>query len=293
MFFIVGEIEALISTELYEDYNKYFVIGSVLILKLFSLLTITASKHYVNITSNNLIRIYSSKDLSKDYVKIVHLQEYTIEKLENDINAFVSKYKQFRNNDQERQRLKNDEENMNRLRNSKFSNCDRSESYSKPDKNEVNISLIQKNCVKTLHSNPTSTSHLVNNSSTVKKFKFKNVDSSRVYQPTSIFDQSHDLTDLDLGLDDFKDEIMLQVNQKSANSDSASKNNIQGTSNDFHSHQSRQAEHKTKLKNDCNRSENNQIDCSQIVIISQNKENPDIIKEVFSDLDASVFFDDF
>ncbi|KRT82750.1 hypothetical protein AMK59_3499, partial [Oryctes borbonicus] len=87
-----GEIEALISSELYEEYNEFLISNSVLILKQFSILSVNPCKHYVNITIDNLIRIYSCKESSEDYVKIVHIREMSISNLERDINDFVDKY---------------------------------------------------------------------------------------------------------------------------------------------------------------------------------------------------------
>ncbi|KAK9745180.1 hypothetical protein QE152_g7185 [Popillia japonica] len=153
---------------------------------------------------------------------------------------------------------------------------------------------------------------------TAKKFNFKNVlneinAKSKNILPTSlnraknIFETANNSSDIfDLNIDDFQDKNIFET---ANNSSDIFDLNIDDFQDDFSVPEVNQ-ENVPNLNNeskkrrrecfDASRSDANKvgksdkIDCSQISIISQNNsENSDIIKEVFSDLDASALFDDF
>jgi hypothetical protein len=74
-----GEIQGTIIHNLYEEYSSSLVVGSVVVLKQFSVLTAGANNnHYLTITSNNLVTIYW-KDA--DEVKVIKVQQVSCEEL--------------------------------------------------------------------------------------------------------------------------------------------------------------------------------------------------------------------
>lgn len=258
---------------------------SVLILKQFSILSVSANKHYVNITTDNLVRIYSSKE-SEDYVNVVHMQEISITDLEKDVIDFVNKYERIQDNSKGISNL-HILNKMCRYNIKPVSANNIGYSFNTNVRNNIlndrsNMGIAAKE-IKT------------GSDDTAKKFNFKNVlneinAKSKNILPTSlnraknIFETANNSSDIfDLNIDDFQDDFSVpEVNQE----------NVPNLNNES---KKRRRECFDASRSDANQvGKSDKIDCSQISIISQNNsENSDIIKEVFSDLDASALFDDF
>ncbi|GJQ78048.1 hypothetical protein Trydic_g2392 [Trypoxylus dichotomus] len=290
-----GEIEALVSTELYEEYNEFLTSNSVLILKQFSILSINPCKHYVNITIDNLVRIYSCKDASQEYVKIAHIKEISIMDLERDITEFVNKYQILQNDSKKEQfsvGIRTNNVNVNKFLSTTGSN----NSYMRVK--DQNLSRWQ-NSNDTLNLREVNTDILHEKNTNSKIQYTENCHgSSDALLPTTnvaknIFEHSNNFCDLELAIDDFKDDFSLQnVKKTFSNPNDAKKRKV--NMSDSKPNVTKNIFNVNDERNDNKNCNSNKLDCTQISIISQNSsEHPDIIKEVFSGLDTSALFDDF
>ncbi|KAI4454546.1 hypothetical protein MML48_9g00014674 [Holotrichia oblita] len=285
-----GEVEALISSDLYEDYNEYLVSDSVLILKQFSILSVSSNKHYVNITTDNLIRIYSCKE-SEDYVNVVHIQEISNSDLEKDIIDFVNKYERLQDNFK-RGPVMNQKVNLNGFSNLEILN-NACHDYIKPISSNKVENNFNNNVIGTNKPKKFNFKNVLNEINVQKK----NMPSTSLNTAKNIFENSNSSSDIfDLNLDDFQDDFSVpEVNQENFPKSNETKKRRRESLNDSLNNTKNVYKNGTRTGTiDFNGRQSNKIDCSQISIISQNTtESSDIIKEVFSDLDASALFDDF
>ncbi|EFA08468.2 homologous recombination OB-fold protein [Tribolium castaneum] len=60
-----GEIQGSIIHNLFEEYSEFLVADSVIVLRQFSVITTSSGNHYLTITPNNLVAIYSSSGVKK------------------------------------------------------------------------------------------------------------------------------------------------------------------------------------------------------------------------------------
>lgn len=81
----------MIVHDLYEEYMNELVEGSVIILKQFGVLTTDGSKHYITITTNNLMAIYSD-DKTENSVTINKLQQFSIGDILRNIEEVKSRH---------------------------------------------------------------------------------------------------------------------------------------------------------------------------------------------------------
>lgn len=77
---LTGEIQGTINHDLYKQFSSDLTINSVIVLKQIGVLTTPGPKHYLNITANNLVKIYSLHQL--ELSENINLQR-TVQGIEN------------------------------------------------------------------------------------------------------------------------------------------------------------------------------------------------------------------